>query len=257
MSRRHARRHASQAAAIERALAEKGWKLTHILNTHHHADHTGGNVVRRRSLRSTAASASLTRARAPQELKARHGATVVGPAADAARIPGLDVAASHGQELSLGASAFTVLHTPGHTRGHCVFHFPAARAAFVGDTLFSLGCGRLFEGTPAQMWASLQALAALPDDTLLYCAHEYTASHARFAMTLEGGANAALVARDAAVRAARAEGKPTVPTTVALEKATNPFLRPHSPALRAALGMGPDAPDVDVFAETRRRKDTF
>ncbi len=195
-------------------------------------------------------------ASARQELKARHGATVVGPAADAARIPGLDVGARDGEELSLGASSFRVLHTPGHTLGHCAFYFPAARAAFVGDTLFSLGCGRMFEGTPAQFTASLAALAALPDDTALYCAHEYTAGNARFARSLEPG-NAALAARAAEVERLRAEGRPTVPSTLAAEKAANPFLRPHSAELRAALGLGADASDADVFAATRRRKDTF
>jgi hydroxyacylglutathione hydrolase len=181
---------------------------------------------------------------------------VIGPTADAARIPGLDVPAAGGDELSLGASPFRVLHVPGHTRGHCAFYFPAARAAFVGDTLFSLGCGRMFEGTPEQFWGSLCALAALPDDTALYCAHEYTSSNARFALTLEPG-NAALAARAAEVAAARAEGRPTVPSTLASEKACNRFLRPHSAELRAALGLGADASDVDVFAATRRRKDTF
>lgn len=181
---------------------------------------------------------------------------MIGPAADAARIPGLDVGAADGEELSLGSSRFRVMHTPGHTRGHCVFYFPASSAAFVGDTIFSMGCGRLFEGTPAQMWASLQSLAALPDDTALYCAHEYTAANARFALSLEPG-NAALAARASEVMELRAAGKPTVPSTLAMEKATNPFLRPHSAELRAALGLGPSAADVDVFAAARKRKDTF
>ena len=227
----------------------------------HSARGTLARAPRPRLLRSIPRAAALTPARcapprAAQELKKRHGAQVIGPAADAARIPGIDVAAAHGEELSLGASRFRVMHTPGHTLGHCAFYFPAARAAFVGDTMFSLGCGRLFEGTPAQMWASLQALAALPDDTAVYCAHEYTAANARFARTLEPG-NAALAARAEEVAGLRAAGKPTVPSTVALEKATNPFLRPHSAELRATLGMPADAPDVDVFAEARRRKDKF
>ncbi len=223
-----------EAGAVERALADKGWSLTHILNTHHHADHTGGNLA----------------------LKARHKCTVVGPAADAGRIPGIDVHAQDGDALSLGATSFIVMHVPGHTLGHCAFYFPTESAAFVGDTLFSLGCGRMFEGTPAQFWSSLCSLAALPDDTRLYCAHEYTASNARFALSVEPG-NEALRARAAEVEALRAQGLPTVPSTLAVEKATNPFLRPHSAELRASLGLGADARDVDVFAATRKRKDTF
>lgn len=222
------------AAAVERALTDKGWRLTHILNTHHHADHTGGNL----------------------ELKQRHQCSVVGPAADQERIPGLDVAASDGDVLALGASSYVVMHTPGHTRGHCAFFFPTERCAFVGDTLFSLGCGRLFEGTPAQLYASLASLAALPDETLLYCAHEYTASNARFAMSLEPG-NQALQERVAQVTSLRERGLPTVPTTLQLEKDTNPFLRTHSLELRKSLGFGAEARDVDVLAAARKAKDTF
>jgi hydroxyacylglutathione hydrolase len=222
------------AEAVEAALQHTGWALTHVLNTHHHGDHTGGNLA----------------------LKARHGCTVVGPAADADRIPGIDVLAEDGSTHQLGSVSFLVLHVPGHTRGHCAYYFPTENAAFVGDTLFSLGCGRLFEGTPAEMWASLQSLCALPDDTLMYCAHEYTEANGRFALSLEPG-NAALVARMEEVRAARAAGKATVPTTLATEKATNPFLRAHSQELRQALGFGADARDVDVFAAARKKKDTF
>lgn len=221
-------------AATDAALQLKGWKLTHILNTHHHEDHTGGNLY----------------------LKKKHGCTVVGPAADAARIPGIDVQASDGDTLSLGATPYVFIHTPGHTRGHGAFFFPTEHAAFVGDTLFSMGCGRLFEGTPEQMLRSVGALAALPDDTLLYCAHEYTASNARFALSVEPG-NDALVERAKEVDALRMAGKPTVPTTLKLEKATNPFLRTGSPEIRAKLGFDENAKDVDVFAETRRRKDKF
>jgi len=181
---------------------------------------------------------------------------VVGPAADAARIPGIDVHAKDGDLLSLGASSFRVIHTPGHTTGHCAYYFDAAKAAFVGDTLFSLGCGRMFEGTPPQFLASLRALAALPDDTAVYCAHEYTASNGRFALTLEPG-NTALVARVAEVAKLRAAGKPTVPSTMGLEKATNPFLRQQSVELRKSLGLSEAASDVDVFAATRKAKDTF
>ena len=223
------------AACIEAALRETGWTLTHILNTHHHSDHVGGNLA----------------------LKQRYpGCTVVGPAADAERIPGIDVAAEGGSTHKLGDVPFTVLHVPGHTRGHCAYHFPSVGCAFVGDTLFSLGCGRMFEGTPAQFWDSLTALCALPDETLVYCAHEYTESNAKFAVTLEPG-NAALQQRVAEIAALRSQGKPTVPTSLALEKATNPFLRPHSVELRQSLGLGPEVPAVDVWAETRRRKDNF
>ena len=219
---------------MEAALASRGWTLNIILCTHHHADHTGGNLA----------------------LKASHGATVVGPAADADRIPGLDEAAGDGATGAVGAVPYLVMHVPGHTRGHCAYYFPTEGVAFVGDTLFSLGCGRMFEGTPAQFSASLASLAALPDDTLLYCAHEYTASNGRFAASLERG-NQALTARLEEVAALRAEGKPTVPTTLRLEKATNPFLRPHSAELRAALKLAPEARDADVFAATRAAKDVF
>jgi len=222
------------AGAVDAALASRGWALTHILNTHHHGDHVGGNVA----------------------LKEKHGCRVLGPAADAERIPGLDEAVSDGDALLLGAVPFLVMHVPGHTRGHCAFYFPTAGCAFVGDTLFSLGCGRMFEGSPQQFCASLAALAALPDDTLLYCAHEYTQSNGRFALSLEPG-NEALRARCAEVAALRAAGQPTVPTRLALEKATNPFLRPHSAEIRAALGLSAHARDVEVFAATRAAKDKF
>ena len=226
-----------EAAAIERALEETGWgPLTHILCTHHHADHTGGNV----------------------ELKRRYsGCVVVGPRADAARIPALDVAVAEGEPLAVGEARVEVLDTPGHTRGHCAYYFPAAQALFCGDTLFSLGCGRLFEGTPEQMCASLDKLRALPGGTRVFCAHEYTAANARFALTLEPG-NAALRARAAEVEALRAAvpPRPTVPSTLAQELAANPFLRAQSAELQAAVGL-PGASPVAVFAETRRRKDVF
>lgn len=223
------------AAAIERELAAQGWKLDYILNTHHHFDHAGGNLA----------------------LKARTGCMIVGSRADAARIPGIDVLVGEGDRFALGSHEggheARILETSGHTVGHICYVFDADKAAFVGDTLFSLGCGRFFEGTPAQMWASLQKLMALPDDVRVYCAHEYTQSNARFAVTMEPG-NAALAARVAEVAALRAAGRPTVPSTIGLEKATNPFLRPASPELRKTLGM-PAAPDEDVLGETRRRKD--
>ena len=221
------------AEEIAVQLDAKGWRLTHILNTHHHADHAGGNLA----------------------LKRRTGCTIVGPRADAARIPGIDIGVGDGDEVALGAHRARVFDTPGHTRGHIVYWFEGARAAFVGDTLFALGCGRLFEGTPRDMWTSLQKILAWPDDTRLYCAHEYTQSNARFALTVEPQ-NRALVERAAQVARLRAAGKPTVPTTLVEERATNPFLRPQRLGLRATIGLE-EAPDVEVFARTRALKDAF
>ena len=222
-----------EVPAIEKALAETGWSLDYILNTHHHSDHAGGNL----------------------ELKEKTGCTIVGPAADRERIPGIDIALSDGDTFELGSCTATVYDTPGHTRGHIVYHFADDHMAFVGDTLFAMGCGRLFEGTPAQMWDSLQKLLAWPDDTLVYCAHEYTQSNAAFALTVEPD-NVELVARSRQVDELRERGEPTIPSTIGLERATNPFMRPSSPALQATIGM-PGGALVDVFAETRRRKDNF
>lgn len=210
-----------------------GWRITHIWNTHHHGDHAGGNVA----------------------IKEATGCVIVGPRADAARIPGLDEPVGDGDVTHLGDKAAQVFDTPGHTRGHIVYLFKDERKAFVGDTLFALGCGRLFEGTPAQMWASLSKILAWPDDTLIHCAHEYTQANARFALTVEPD-NAALTARAAWIDEARAHGGATVPSTLAEEKATNPFLRPDSPGIRAQLGLE-TASNIDVFAEIRRRKDVF
>jgi hydroxyacylglutathione hydrolase len=221
------------AGAILAALDERGWKLTHILNTHHHPDHAGGNL----------------------ELKRRTSCRIVGPRADAARIPGIDVEVGDGDTFELGSHAVEVFDTPGHTRGHIVYFFPQDEAAFVGDTLFSLGCGRLFEGTPAQMWSSLTKIMSWPERTRLYCGHEYTQANGRFAVTVEPG-NRALAERVAEVATLREAGKPTVPSTLALEKATNPFLRPASRNLRETIGLV-DASDVDVFAKTRALKDAF
>ena len=219
--------------AIEKALEETGWKLTHILNTHHHFDHAGGNL----------------------DLKERHGCTIVGSRTDRDRIPGIDIEVGDGETYDLGNARVDILDVPGHTSGHIAYHFAESGVAFVGDTVFALGCGRLFEGSPLEMWTSIQKLMALPDDTLIYCAHEYTQANAAFALSVDPD-NAALVARAAEIDALRAVGTPTVPTTLATEKATNPFLRPMSDSLRATLGMA-DTSDVEVFAETRRRKDSF
>jgi hydroxyacylglutathione hydrolase len=215
------------------ALAEKGWTLTHILNTHHHADHTGGNMA----------------------LKQATGCTIVGPRADRDRIPGIDVEVGDGESYALGESVAKVFDVPGHTRGHIAYWFGDSDALFCGDTMFALGCGRLFEGTPQQMWTSLSKLRALPGSTQVYCAHEYTKSNAAFAVTVEPD-NGALVARKSMIDDMRARGERTVPSTLAEEIATNPFLRPDSPDLQRTLGMV-GAPLVEVFAETRRRKDNF
>ena len=221
------------AEAYLAAAAEAGWRITQIWNTHHHFDHAGGNSA----------------------LVAATGARVVGPAYDTERIPGIDIPVRDGDIVRLGEKAAEVSFTPGHTLGHIVFHFPEEQVAFVGDTLFALGCGRLFEGTPEQMWTSLKALAGWPDETRIYCAHEYTQANARFALSVDPD-NLDLQAYAAEVDAQRARGEPTVPTTIAAEKAANPFLRPGDPAIRAHLGLA-DACDVDVFAEIRRRKDNF
>jgi hydroxyacylglutathione hydrolase len=223
-------------AVHEPVLAEldrRGWTLTHILNTHHHPDHVGGNMA----------------------LKAATGCTIVGPEADADRIPGLDIAVADNEGINLGSAMARVFDVPGHTRGHIAYWFADSNALFCGDTLFALGCGRLFEGTPAQMWSSLSKLRQLPDHTRIYCAHEYTESNARFAVTVEPG-NELLRLRYDRIREARAKGLPTVPSTLDEEKATNPFLRPMSANIRATLGLA-DADDVAVFAEVRKRKDTF
>lgn len=214
-------------------LREEGWGLTHILNTHHHMDHIGANL----------------------ELKNLTGCIVVGPAADAARIPGIDVALADGDTYDLGEATAKVFDIPGHTKGHIAYWFEKDEALFCGDTLFSMGCGRLFEGTPEEMWTSLQKLMALPDETRVYCAHEYTAANGRFAMAVEPD-NPALQRRMEEVTSLRAADRPTVPSTIGVEKATNPFLRPDSREIQENIDLvGADA--VTVFAETRRRKDLF
>jgi hydroxyacylglutathione hydrolase len=214
-------------------LGETGWRLTHILNTHHHGDHVGGNRV----------------------LKEATGATIVGPRADRDRIPLIDVEVGDGDTYTVGSLTARVFDVPGHTRGHIAYWFESAKALFCGDTMFMMGCGRLFEGTPAQMWRSLGKLRDLPGDTLVYCAHEYTQSNARFALTVDPD-NPALRARARNIDALRAEGRPTVPGTLAVERDTNPFLRADRPEVQRAVGMA-GADPVAVFAEVRRRKDHF
>ncbi|MCB1519449.1 MAG: hydroxyacylglutathione hydrolase [Hyphomicrobiaceae bacterium] len=221
---------APETYPIERALEDKGWTLTHILTTHHHADHTGGNL----------------------DLKEATGCTIIGPAGEAAKIPGIDVEVREGDTFRFGGFDVTVIETPGHTLGHIAYVIPQARVAFVGDTLFALGCGRIFEGTPEMMHASLQKLASLPAETAIYCGHEYTQSNARFALTIEPE-SAALRKRAEEIAALRAAGRPTLPTTIAAELATNPFLRAHVPAIQQHLAMS-GAPTWQVFAEIRERK---
>lgn len=224
---------APEAAPIRAALDARGWRLTDIFITHHHHDHIEGVA----------------------ELAAADGARVIGAARDAQRLPPLDLAVEPGDIVNFAGHPVTVIDVAGHTTGHVAYYLPAAGAAFTGDSLMALGCGRLFEGTPQMMWASLMRLAALPDDTLICSGHEYTASNARFALTIEPG-NPALTKRATDTEAARAAGIPTVPSTLALEKATNPFLRAGLPALKTALGAA-DSSDAEVFALIRAAKDKF
>ncbi len=215
------------------ALEARGWQLTHILNTHHHGDHTGANLA----------------------LKERYGVQIIGPAADRDRIPGIDIAVGDGDLVHIGDEAALVFDVPGHTRGHIAYHFEGSRALFCGDTIFAMGCGRLFEGTPEQMWHSLSKLMALPDETLVYCAHEYTLSNGRFALSVEPK-NKALIARMTEVASKRERGEPTVPSRLMEEKETNPFLRPMSEEIQEMVGLF-GAPLPKVFAEVRARKDSF
>ena len=222
----------SVAEPVLAALDRRDWRLTHILNTHHHHDHVGGNL----------------------QLKRVTGCTIVGNRHDAHRIPGIDVFVADGEEVSLGEQTALVIDVSGHTIGHIAYWFREARALFCGDTMFSLGCGRLFEGTPGQMWSSLTKLRELPGDTRVYCGHEYTESNARFALAVDPD-NSTLRRRAEEVRALRAEGRPTVPSTIAVERAANPFLRADDPGLQRAAGLAADP--VAAFAEIRRRKDVF
>jgi hydroxyacylglutathione hydrolase len=209
----------AEAAPVLAEASRRGWTIGQIWNTHWHRDHTGGNA----------------------EIKAATGCTITGPGAEAAKIPTLDVQVSEGDRVRLGAFEAEVLEVPAHTAGHIAYYLADAGIAFVGDTLFAMGCGRLFEGTADQMWANMQRLASLPPETRVYCAHEYTQANGRYALHAEPD-NPALIARMRDVDAMRARGEATVPTTIALERATNPFMRAGS---------------VAVLAQRRSEKDQF
>lgn len=218
---------------VRRELESRGWRLDFIFNTHHHRDHVGANLA----------------------LKAAYGCEIFGSKKDAARIPGIDRGWEHDDEFRFGNESVKVFGADGHTIGHIVYWFPESRALFVGDTIFSLGCGKLFEGTPEQMWGTLARLRELPDDTLVYCAHEYTLENAAFALRAEPG-NPALVARVQEAEELRKMGRPTVPSLLGSEKSANPFLRPESPEIQERLNVE-SAQLWRVFAATRARKDRF
>ena len=221
------------AAPIIQALSLRGWPLQQIFLTHHHWDHIDGVAA----------------------LVAATGARVIGAATDAHRLPPLDVALREGDSVSIGSQTGTVIDVPGHTIGHIAFHFPTSALAFTADSLMAMGCGRLFEGTPAQMWDSLSKLAKLPPETLICSGHEYTASNMRFALALEPG-NPDLILRSDRITAALAQGLPTVPSRLADELATNPFLRADTAEMKTALGT-PYATSAEAFADLRARKDSF
>lgn len=222
---------APEAGPVLDALCEKGWTLTHILVTHHHKDHIGG--------------VDEVRARFP-DIK------VVGPARDRARVPGADLYVGEGDEIAIGSLRGKVLETPGHTSGHIVYFFPDEKLLFAGDTLFAMGCGRAFERPAQVLYESVMKLAALPDDAQIYCGHEYTLSNGRFALKVDPE-NEALKSRVAEVEKKRAAGEFTLPTTIALEKETNPFFRAADASIQKTLGMTGATP-ADVFAELRERK---
>lgn len=222
-----------EAAPILLALAARGWKVSQVLLTHHHPDHVQGLA----------------------DLLALHPATVIGAAADAHRLPPLDRAVTEGDSITIGDQIGRVIDVSGHTIGHLAFHFPGSALAFTADSLMAMGCGRLFEGTAAQMWASLTKLAALPAETLICSGHEYTQSNTAFALTVDPD-NPALISRSGRIDGARARGLPTVPSLLSDELQTNPFLRAADPAFRHSIGMT-DATAAEVFAELRRRKDRF
>lgn len=224
---------APEAAPIEAALKATGWKLTDILVTHHHADHTDGIMA----------------------LKDKYKCRVVAPAAEAAKIPGVDETVKEGDKVTVGKLAANVIETPGHTSGHITYWFHSDKLAFAGDTLFAIGCGRVIEGTMPMMWKSLLKLRDLPDDTQIYCGHEYTAANIKFAKTIEPN-NKDLLAREELTKQQLAKGEPTIPMTIGDEKKANVFLRADVPEVAASVGMA-GKPAADVFAEIRERKNKF
>ncbi len=234
---------APDAAAVAAALDQRGWTLTHILVTHHHADHTGGIAALK--------SGTLQN----RTLQNRAECKVYAPRAEMARIPTADVAVGEPDVLSIGSLNIAVLDTPGHTIGHVTYWIRDAGVAFVGDTLFAMGCGRVLEGTPQMMWDSLQKIAGLPKSTSLYCGHEYTVSNAKFGLSIEPD-NARLKERLAEAEADVANGRATLPTRLDDECATNVFLRAGVSAVRERVGLV-GAPDWKVFAELRERKNKF
>ena len=225
---------APDAGAIKVALNNRGWTLTDLLITHHHRDHVEGIPV----------------------LKSEFDLTVTGPRLEAEKIMGLDVTVGPGDIVTLGATAFMIIGTPGHTLGQIAYYNAIDRHVFTADALFSLGCGRMFEGKPGPMWEGLKQLRALPDDTLMFCGHEYTEENARFAQSVDPR-NAALNIRAAEIRRMRAEGKFTIPVSMGMEKATNPFLRADQPVLARAMGLEPGLDPSAVFAALRQAKDNF
>lgn len=222
---------APEERPILEAIKRTGWKPTVLLTTHHHGDHVEANLT----------------------LKQQFDLEIVGPERERARIPGIDRTVKEGDIARLGDRPIRVIETPGHTSGHVCYHFFEDDLVFTADTLFALGCGRLFEEKPPVMFASLKKLTELPLETVVYCGHEYTAANARFALTVDP-TNSALKKRATEIEHLLADGKPTLPTTIGNEMATNPFLRWHDPAIRSNLGME-DASDAEVFAEIRKRKD--
>ena len=224
---------APEAAPVQAALNASGWKLTDILVTHHHADHTDGIKA----------------------LKEKYKCRVVAPGAEASKIPAVDETVREGDKVKVGTLSANVIETPGHTLGHIAYWFHADKLAFVGDTLFSIGCGRVIEGTPEQMWRSLVKLRDLPNDTEFYCGHEYTAANIKFALTIEPN-NKALIARDAQAKQQISQNEATIPVTIGEEKAANPFLRADMPDVAAGIGMA-GKPAAAVFAEIRARKNKF
>ncbi|NKN37049.1 hydroxyacylglutathione hydrolase [Agrobacterium sp. a22-2] len=224
---------APELEPILAAADRRGWTISHVFTTHHHGDHVEANLA----------------------LKEKFGCEVIGPLNEAIAIPGLDRAVMDDDIFEFGAHAVHVIETPGHTAGHVCYHLPDSKLLFSADTLFALGCGRLFERPAADMWRSLQKLAVLPDETAVYFGHEYTLSNARFALTIDPD-NQRLKDRAKDIEAMRAEGRFTIPTTIGLEKETNPFLRAADPAIRRHLLMETRT-NEEVFAEIRKRKDNF